>query len=159
MKTVLSLAFLLASAAALSAQAPAEKARPAEKKQAQPAAAQPAAAPAAAAAPAGEAKPAKQPKASQKQSDPEDDGTVLIDSRGDADDGARYEPASEAAQPEVPGGLPSSYGQCRGVINDAGRSVLVFENPEDGVISFVQVFFVKSGVSWKLVDRVGRSLD
>ena len=44
-------------------------------------------------------------------------------------------------------------------MNDGGRTLLVLESPDDGTITFVQVIAGKAGVSWKLVDRVPRSLD
>ena len=58
----------------------------------------------------------------------------------------------------VPGGIPASYGQLKGAINDSGRSLLTFES-DDGTISFVQIFVGKSAVSWKLISRIYRSAD
>ena len=60
---------------------------------------------------------------------------------------------------DVPGGLPSSYGQCKGVMNEGGRTILIFESLDDGAIYFVQVNVGKNSVSWKLVDRILRSAD
>jgi hypothetical protein len=59
----------------------------------------------------------------------------------------------------VPGGIPASYGQCKGVMNDGGRTLLVFESADDGAISFVQVTLGKAGAAWKLVDRIYRSAE
>ena len=68
--------------------------------------------------------------------------------------------AAEAVKADaVQAGLPSSYGQCKGVIADAGRNLLIFESPDDGSVSFVQVTVGKANVSWKLVDRIPRSAD
>jgi hypothetical protein len=149
MNMTVTLSILLLGAAVLSAQAPQSKTPPADKN-----AAAPAAAPAAT-----DNKPPKTRAQPARQAEAEDEGTVLIDSKGETEDAGRYAPGSEQAQADVPGGIPSSYGQCKGVINDAGRSVLVFENSEDGAVVFVQIFFGKGGVSWKLVDKIGRSAD
>lgn len=87
------------------------------------------------------------------QEDAEEAG-VMIDSRGEAEaDDERPAPAETG-----PAGIPSSYGQCRGVMADGGRNLLVFESIEDGSISFVQVTTGK-GVSWRLVGRIQRSND
>ena len=103
------------------------------------------------------AAPAKPASAQAKAAEDQDDSGVFIDS-------AKYEP--EEADPGaevsyaavgVPGGIPASYGQCRGVLNDGGRSLLVFESLDDGTISLVQVTFGKTGVGWKLAGRIPRS--
>ncbi len=92
----------------------------------------------------------------------EEEGAVMIDARGDEDYSGRFsdnEPAvAEPEDPVVPGGMPASYGQLKGTLNDGGRNLLVFEN-EEGSISFVQIFAGKSAVSWKLVSRIYRSAD
>ena len=93
----------------------------------------------------------------------EEEGAVMIDDRNDEDYSGRFadNESAAAAEPEeraVPGGMPASYGQLKGTLNDGGRSLLVFEN-EDGTISFVQIFAGKNAVSWKLVSRIYRSAD
>lgn len=131
MKITLIAVFAALCAGALFAQAPAEKGKAvAEKKAAQAA-----------------VKPAEEPEES----------VVMIDSRTEPEDARTAAAYSEDRN--VPGGLPSSYGQCRGVMNEGGRSVLVFESLEDGSIAFVQIVFGKTGVSWKLIDRIHRSAD
>ncbi|OGR53229.1 MAG: hypothetical protein A2049_06130 [Elusimicrobia bacterium GWA2_62_23] len=99
------------------------------------------------------AKPAEEPEES----------VVMIDSKAEPEEIGRFSAAGYAPdqeeQPAVPGGMPSSYGQLKGVMNDGGRTLLVLESPDDGTITFVQVIAGKAGVSWKLVDRVPRSLD
>lgn len=103
-------------------------------------------------------------KESVKSEQPEDEGAVMVDARGDDDLSGRFseaESAADAEEPEgpaVPGGMPASYGQLKGALNDGGRSLLIFEN-EGGVISFVQIFAGKSAVTWKLVSRIFRSGD
>jgi hypothetical protein len=86
-----------------------------------------------------------------------EESVVMIDSRTDAED--MRTTAANAEDRALPAGLPSSYGQCRGVITEGGRSVLVFESPEDGSMAFVQVTLGKANVSWKLLDRIYRSAD
>ncbi|OGS12868.1 MAG: hypothetical protein A2234_06625 [Elusimicrobia bacterium RIFOXYA2_FULL_58_8] len=103
-------------------------------------------------------------KTAKKQSEPEaEEGTVMIDSKSDPDDAGRFVPQSEDSagerEADVPGGMPASYGQCKGVLNEGGRSILVFESSEDGAIYFVQLTVGKSGVSWKLLSRISRSAD
>jgi len=93
----------------------------------------------------------------------EEEGSVIIDARSDEDYAERFsdsEPAAAAEPVEiaVPGGIPASYGQLKGAINDSGRSLLTFES-DDGTISFVQIFVGKSAVSWKLISRIYRSAD
>ena len=98
--------------------------------------------------------------AAARQEQDAEESVVMIDSKGDA--GETETPAAYGAEQEervVPGGLPSSYGQCKGVISDAGRNLLIFESPDDGSVSFVQVTVGKANVSWKLVDRIPRSAD
>ena len=106
--------------------------------------------------------PRKEPsKAAAEQENEE--GGVMIDSKAEESDDQFEEPAPPRPAPEaeeisVPGGMPLSFGQLKGTINDGGRSILVFEN-EEGVIAFVQVFIGKNAVSWKLVSRIRRSMD
>jgi len=93
----------------------------------------------------------------------EDEGAVMIDDKSDEDSTGSFSDNESAAPeereaPSVRGGLPSSYGQLKGTLNDGGRNLLVFEN-EDGVISFVQIFAGKNAVTWKLVSRIYRSAD
>ncbi len=103
--------------------------------------------------------------ASAKVQDDSDEAGVMIDSKGDAGDASGDQDYSAPngaevyAEPSGVGGLPSSYGQCKGVVNEGGRSVLVLESPEDGALSFVQVTVGKSDVSWKLIGRIPRSSD
>jgi hypothetical protein len=92
-----------------------------------------------------------------------EDGGVMIDARSDEAYSGRVpdnEPAAaeDTETPAVPGGLPVSYGQLKGTLNDGGRSLLVFEN-DNGTISFVQITAGKNTVSWKLVSRIHRSAD
>lgn len=98
--------------------------------------------------------------AAARQEQEAEESVVMIDSKGDG--GETESPSAYGAEQEeraVPGGLPSSYGQCKGVIADAGRNILIFESPDDGAVSFVQVTVGKANVSWKLVDRIPRSAD
>ncbi len=134
-----------------------KKASVAEKKTA--AADKKAAAPAVQPKKAVKAEPAKAAAAKQDEQDAEE-SVVMIDSKAEVEE-AESAAAYGADQDEraVPGGLPLSYGQCKGIINDAGRSLLVFESPDDGTVSFVQVTIGRSNVSWKLVDRIPRSVD
>ncbi|HBA61821.1 MAG TPA: hypothetical protein DCZ92_13625 [Elusimicrobia bacterium] len=139
-------------------------AQPADKNAA--AAAKAKAGPATAAAPAVQpGKKAERPAAARsKQAEPEDDGTVMIDSRSDVDETGRAPARADAAagereEADIPGGMPISYGQCKGVISDGGRNLLVFESPDDGTITFVQVIAGRSSVSWKVAGTIGRSSD
>jgi hypothetical protein len=98
--------------------------------------------------------------AAAKQEQDAEESVVMIDSKAEAEE----EGVSAASRPEpeertVPGGLPLSYGQCKGVITEAGRNLLVFESLDDGTITFVQVTVGKTNISWKLVDRIPRSAD
>ncbi|MCX5791715.1 MAG: hypothetical protein NTY45_05775 [Elusimicrobia bacterium] len=156
MRTIISVFVLSALAIALGAQAQAKKpGAPAFGKN-------PAAIITAQAADVKKAKAA--PAAQKKQADTEpEEGTVMIDSKAGAEETERYAGQPEGADAErgadVPGGLPSSYGQCKGVMNEGGRTILIFESLDDGAIYFVQVNVGKSSVSWKLVDRILRSAD
>jgi len=158
MKKTFICAALTIMAGALFAQTPAAKAK---TEQANPAAAAPVvtakAAPRKTATPA--AAPAKKPepaKPAPKPAEDQEESMVMIDDKVDTD----YSRVSSADdQPAVPGGIPSSYGQCKGVMNDGGRTVLVFESADDGAISFVQVTLGKTGVAWKLLDRIYRSAE
>jgi hypothetical protein len=143
---------------------PADKAKPAAAapvKTAQAKAAPAKAAPAKAApaaekkAPAAAARPAADKQADQDN----EESVVMIDSKGDAEDNGRFNSGEDKEERTVPGGIPSSYGQCKGTIVEGGRSLLVFESAEDGTLSFVQVVVGKASVTWKLVDRIGRSAD
>lgn len=109
-----------------------------------------------------EEKKAPAPKKEVKPAEPEEEGSVMIDSKaGDSESGEEPEyrgrPQAEE-EPVVPGGLPVSYGLLKGTLNEAGRNLLVFEN-EDGTITFVQVMVGKNAANWKLVARIGRSMD
>lgn len=156
-------ALLLVCGGALCAQEPADKTKAAAaKKTVAAAAAVPAAQP---------QQPAAQPKknvkaepvkpASSKPSEQDaEESVVMIDSKAEAEDeGVAVSYSAEQDERAVPGGLPSSFGQCKGVISDAGRSILVFESPDDGSVSFVQVTLGRANVSWKLIDRIPRSAD
>jgi len=95
--------------------------------------------------------------AAAKQDQEAEESVVMIDSKAEPEDTGAY-----SAEPEdhmVPGGLPLSYGQCKGIITDAGRSLLVFESLDDGTVTFVQITIGKTIVSWKLVARIPRSAD
>lgn len=171
MKKTLITALLLACALPLRAQTTDAKAQPggsgaaktethhkkAAKKHAKAAARpQPAAAP--------DAQPQKDAKPAAQQPDPDQDesGGVMIDSKSDVEDTGRFSAGQRGDQEEPSagtGGIPSSYGQCKGVVNEAGRTLLVFESPDDGAITFVQVTPGKNSVSWRLVDRIPRSAD
>ncbi|OGR80253.1 MAG: hypothetical protein A2X32_06335 [Elusimicrobia bacterium GWC2_64_44] len=156
MKHTFAVALLFACAVTLAAQAPAEKPKPAPEKK--PAAAAPAAAPAP--APQPEQPAAKKPapaKAATKPAEEPEEAMVMIDDRPEPE--GRQSAAGEGAErPAGALGLPTSYGQCKGTLTEGGRSILVFENPEDGEITFVQVLFAKTGggVSWRLVDSIKR---
>ncbi|OGR63868.1 MAG: hypothetical protein A2X31_10480 [Elusimicrobia bacterium GWB2_63_22] len=109
-------------------------------------------------------KPAPAKPAPARPAEEAEESVVMIDSKADAEPeaGGRYSAGAfggEQEEPVVPGGLPSSYGQCKGVITEAGRSVLVFENSDDGAISLVQLVLGKGKASWKLLDRIPRSAD
>lgn len=113
-------------------------------------------------APAAEEKKAPAPKKEAAKAEPEEEGGVMIDSKAESDQGE--EPEYRAPRPQadeeasVPGGLPVSYGTLKGTLVEGGRNLLVLEN-EDGTITFVQVMVGKNSASWKLVARIGRSLD
>lgn len=116
-----------------------------------------------AAAPAEEKKtPAPAPKKEAKPAEPEEEGSVMIDSKaGDADsqEEPEYRPRPQGEdEGVVPGGLPVSYGLLKGTLTEGGRSILVFEN-EDGTLTFVHVLVGKSAVSWKVIARIRRSMD
>jgi len=104
------------------------------------------------------AAPAAQKPAVKAPVEEEGEGAVMIDSKSDEDRSGRFrdnEPAPEADDTNVPGGMPAAYGQLKGALTDGGRSLLVFEG-EDGEITFVQVFIGKNAVSWKLISSIRR---
>jgi hypothetical protein len=91
----------------------------------------------------------------------DEEGGVMIDDRMEDDypvRAARRTDAAESDDSAAPEGIPASYGQLKGTINEGGKSVLLFED-EDGMLSFVQVYVGKNAVSWKLISRVGRSAE
>ena len=152
MKTSLTILLLAMCGSLVCAQAPAVKKAPAPVKKT--AVAEPAPAP----------KPVVAPKPAAKPVEEAEESVVMIDSKADAEpeEGGRYSAGAFSGEQEevaVPGGLPSSYGQCKGVITEAGRSVLVFESLDDGAISLVQLVLGKGKASWKLLDRIPRSND
>lgn len=156
MKIILILAVMSLSAGALFAQTPAQKPKPAAEKKPAAVAAEPAPA-AVAAAPA--KKPAARPEpakpAAKPQEEPEE-SMVMIDTRTDPEDVRGAASAPEGAGAAAPKVLPSVFGQFKGVLNDGGRNLLLFENPDSGDIFFVQVTFGKGGVSWRLLDSLKR---
>lgn len=160
MKKTFICAALTVMAGALFAQTPVEKAKAAPAK---PAAAAPVITAQAApkkTAPAVPA-PVKKPepaKPAPKAVEDQEESMVMIDDKTDTDT-SRGASAYADEQPAAPGGIPSSYGQCKGVMNEGGRTVLVFESADDGAISFVQVTLGKTGAAWKLLDRIYRSAD
>lgn len=155
MKKTLAAVLLFACAGALLAQGPADKAKPAPAPAKQPAAAAPAAAPAPGAqpAPAAEKKPAPAAKQPAKQAEEPEESIVMIDDKAEPE-GKAAAPAEESAPDR--NGIPESYGPCKGVATDAGRTILIFENPDSGEISFVHVVFGKTGVTWRLLDTIRR---
>ena len=168
MKKYLIIALLLTCGVSLYAQdsGPADKTKTAadgQKKNAQAQASKPAAVKTAKAAPPAEKKAVKAapaaPSADKQADQDNEESVVMIDSKGEADDNGRFSAGEDREERTVPGGLPSSYGQCKGVINEGGRSLLVFESPEDGTVSLIQVVAGKNNVAWKLVGRIPRSAD
>ena len=155
------ISLLLACAAGAGAQEQAQPAQAADKaKAAAPAPKKKARTAVKAAAPA--AAPAAKAKPDAKADQEGEESVVMIDSKADIDETGRFSAAGgdqDEQQPAVPGGLPASYGQLKGVLNEGGRSLLVFESPDDGAITFVQVTVGRTGVAWKLVDRIPRSGD
>lgn len=154
---------LLVCGGALCAQGPADKTKVAAAKKTGAASAAASAAqpeqPAAQPRKAVKAEPVKAAAPKPSEQDAEE-SVVMIDSKAEAEDeGVAVSYNAEQDERAVPGGLPSSFGQCKGVISDAGRSILVFENPDDGSVSFVQVTLGRANVSWKLIGRVPRSAD
>ena len=115
--------------------------------------------PAAAAKKPAAAKPAAKPAADNQADQDNEEAVVMIDSKGDAEDNGSFSAGEDREEKTVPGGIPSSYGQCKGTIVEGGRSLLVFESADDGTLSFVQVIVGKTSVTWKLVDRIPRSAD
>lgn len=112
--------------------------------------------------PAPAAKAARPAKA-KPQAEEQEEAGVMIDSKAEPEETGRFSAAAFSQEPDdtpaAPGGLPSSYGQLKGVMNDGGRTLLVLESPDDGAITFVQVTAGRNAVSWKLLDRIPRSLD
>lgn len=96
--------------------------------------------------------------AAAKQEQDAEESVVMIDSKAEEPEVASAY-GMEGEERLVPGGLPSSYGQCKGIISDAGRNIMIFESLDDGALSFVQVTVGKANVSWKLIDRIPRSAD
>lgn len=172
MKIACSLVFILAFCAQAGAQqvtasTGAVTASPAPKKRAPRKKAAPAPIQVQTAAPApGKVQQAAAPAAPKtvKQAPPveeEEPGAVMIDPRSDEDRSDRFTDSNAGAQADTeeapaPNGMPVSYGQLKGSLSDAGRSLLVFEG-EEGEISFVQVFIGKSAVTWKLISKIPRS--
>lgn len=98
--------------------------------------------------------------AAARQEQDAEESVVMIDSKAEAEEpGSSADYGGEQDERMVPGGLPSSYGQCKGVINDGGRNIMIFESIDDGSLSFVQLIVGKSAVSWKLIFRIPRSAD
>ncbi|MBI4351051.1 MAG: hypothetical protein HY550_06395 [Elusimicrobia bacterium] len=150
------MAALLVCGGQLCAQEPADKKAAAEKRTVT------AQAPAPAAQPKKALKAELKPAAAKQEEQEAEESVVLIDSKGEPEAGETQDLSAFGRETEerlAPGGLPSSYGQCKGLMSDAGRNILIFESPDDGALSFVQVTLGKGGVSWKLIDRIPRSAD
>lgn len=154
MSKTLAAVLALACAGALYAQAPADKAKAAEKK---PAATVPAAVPAAAQPEVKKAAAPAPAKPAAKPADESEESVVMIDSKAEAEDRRASYGEETDDQAFVPDGIPSSLGQCKGVMNEGGRNVLVFESIEDGTISFVHVTIGKATVSWNVIAKIPRS--
>jgi hypothetical protein len=86
----------------------------------------------------------------------EEEGSVMIDGRTEGDSSGRFSEDESMAYSGASGGIPASYGQLKGTLNDGGRNFLVFES-EDGVISFVQILTGRNSMDWKLAGKVPRS--
>ncbi|MBI4655705.1 MAG: hypothetical protein HY746_03045 [Elusimicrobia bacterium] len=94
--------------------------------------------------------------ANAPEADSLEDGKVMVDDRASFAEEADKAPAvfdEDAARQ-----MPASYGMIKGVFTDEGKNILVFENA-DGDMFFVQIFFTKKGVVWKLIDRISRVQD
>ena len=106
--------------------------------------------------------PAKNSKSPAPKQNSEEDG-VVIDSKSEGSEAetSTYSSENNSEQQADAGfasSLPASYGKLKGVLNEPGRNVLVFEN-EEGILSFVQVSLGRSSLTWKLLARAGRSQD
>jgi len=100
------------------------------------------------------------PKAAEQDSE---EAGVMIDSKSDDTEGealsSSYATGTERQEDAAfASSIPASYGQMKGVLNEQGRNVLVFEN-EEGILSFVQVSLGRDLLTWKLLARVARSQD
>ena len=146
MKKTLMAVLLSACAGTLLAQAAADKAKPAAAAEKKSEAAAPAApAPAAQPAAAPEKKPAAKPAA--KQAEEPEESMVMIDDKAEPEGRPAAAESEERAVDRS--GIPEAFGQCKGVTTDGGRTILIFESPETGAISFVHVVFGKNGVTWR----------
>jgi len=122
---------------------------------------QPWTAPAAAGRPVSQSSTAAKKEAAKTQEQDGEETGVMIDSRSEDSEAetSPYSSKNSVDQAENAGfasSLPASYGPLKGVLNEQGRNVLVFEN-EDGILSFVQASVGKNSVSLKLLARVARS--
>ncbi|HAF96428.1 MAG: hypothetical protein A2X34_08170 [Elusimicrobia bacterium GWC2_51_8] len=103
---------------------------------------------------------AKKETAKTQDQDGEEGGVVIDSKSEDSEvDTTPYSSKNSVDQSENAGFasyLPAAYGPLKGVLNEQGRNVLVFEN-EDGILSFVQASVGKNSVSLKLLARVARS--
>ena len=105
---------------------------------------------------------AKKETAKAAEQDSEEAG-VMIDAKSEDTESevfsSSYKTGTERQEEAAfASSIPASYGPMKGVLNEQGRNILVFEN-EDGILSFVQISVGKNSVSWKLLARVGRSQD
>jgi len=92
-----------------------------------------------------------------------EDSGVVVDSKSEDIDAETFSDfsdgkAEQQKDADFDSSIPASYGQLKGVLNEPGRNVLVFEN-EDGVLSFVQASFGRNSLTCKLLARAGRSQD
>lgn len=82
---------------------------------------------------------------------------VLLDKMED-ESYQQYQYTEEERKEEPPSlnKIPFSYGTFKGVFNDGQKSLLVFED-ENGTISFIQIYFERNKIRWKLLYQIERS--
>lgn len=84
---------------------------------------------------------------------------VLVDNM-ESDSYDSYQESASLSENEqgidYTGQIPFYYGSIKGVLNDGGKNILVFED-ENGVITFVQIYFGKNTVKWTVLARMKRN--
>lgn len=87
-----------------------------------------------------------------QENDTDDNGRIVIDEIEEYNDESADEKNKYTEQVPV---IPLSYGELKGSFNAGNRNILIFENSENGVITFIEVIFDRT-LTWKYIGKFKR---